>query len=319
MVEKSGVSVVIPTYNEEKSIEKLIELLSKQTYSIDEIIISDANSKDKTLEILKKYVELGHNIKFAKRNGFCRGSGRNAGINTAKNDLIALIDAGSYPEKDWIENLLNEYNSKDDIVFGCVKPIHNNLIQFSLSVLIVGKSSQEITISPTVSSMLINKKTWLKVGKFKESKNGDYIVEDLMFINEIKKSNKQIHYAKRAIVNWILPSNISKIFLRFLEYSSGGIKSGFYEIWHHGIIRNILILLILLILSYFNVFLILILPFLLLIRSYLYLKEKIIYKKMNLLDKVKSLLTLSFILTLVDLASIFGVFKWLFDYKKASE
>lgn len=51
------VSIVIPAYNEEKSIEKTIKTLLNQSYKDFEIIVVDNNSKDKTYEITSKYVK----------------------------------------------------------------------------------------------------------------------------------------------------------------------------------------------------------------------------------------------------------------------
>ena len=107
MTTKKPISVVVPTYNEEKTIGSLLEALINQSYPIDEIVISDFNSKDKTIDIVNKYIDDGNNITLAKRRRKCRGAGRNSGILSAKNHIIALIDAGSIPEKNWIENLIS--------------------------------------------------------------------------------------------------------------------------------------------------------------------------------------------------------------------
>ena len=48
------VSIIIPTYNRAKTIERCIESLQRQTYSNFEIIIVDDNSNDNTEEIVKR-------------------------------------------------------------------------------------------------------------------------------------------------------------------------------------------------------------------------------------------------------------------------
>ena len=53
-MEKINISVIIPTYNEEKNISKLIKALLSQSFLPDEIIISDGHSKDNTLKIVQK-------------------------------------------------------------------------------------------------------------------------------------------------------------------------------------------------------------------------------------------------------------------------
>ena len=53
-MEKINISVIIPTYNEEKNISTLINALLSQSFLPDEIIISDGHSKDNTLKIVQK-------------------------------------------------------------------------------------------------------------------------------------------------------------------------------------------------------------------------------------------------------------------------
>lgn len=48
------VSIVIPTFNSEKTIKKTLETIINQTYQNIEIIISDNGSTDNTINIIKK-------------------------------------------------------------------------------------------------------------------------------------------------------------------------------------------------------------------------------------------------------------------------
>ena len=52
------ISFIIPTYNSEKTIYKTIDSIYKQGYSNKEIILIDAGSTDKTLEIARQFKEL---------------------------------------------------------------------------------------------------------------------------------------------------------------------------------------------------------------------------------------------------------------------
>jgi len=49
------VSVVIPTYNSEKTLEKCLKSIGEQTYGNIEIIAVDKFSEDETVEIAKSY------------------------------------------------------------------------------------------------------------------------------------------------------------------------------------------------------------------------------------------------------------------------
>ena len=92
-------SVIIPTFNEEKYLPKLLESIKKQTYKDYEIIVADATSKDRTRQMAKKY-----NCRVIK--GGMPAIGRNNGAKIAKGDILLFLDADSIIEKDFISNAL---------------------------------------------------------------------------------------------------------------------------------------------------------------------------------------------------------------------
>lgn len=310
------ITVVVPTFNEEKSIKKLLDTLVNQTHKIDEIIISDANSKDNTISIIKSYIKFGHNIKLANRVGICRGAGRNSGIYEASNDIVALIDAGSFPQNNWLEKLLEKYRNKFSIVFGSVKPIYNNLLDYCLSVLIIGKKNKEELIYPSVSSMILNKYSWNNLGRFKESNDGSYIVEDLLFIDKIKSSSFDIFFNNEAIVNWNVSMNYFEIIKRFSEYSQGGLKSGYARNWHLGIFKNFLLLILILISSYYIIWFILLIIPAILLRSYSYLRKNNFFKKFNFFKKIACIFLFAYVLIITDIATIIGLINWIVKFKR---
>lgn len=84
------ISFIIPTLNEEKTIEATLVALDR--YSGDkEIIISDGKSSDRTIEIAKKYTDkiVIHNSE--KRQNIAEG--RNDGAGISKGDYIIFVDA----------------------------------------------------------------------------------------------------------------------------------------------------------------------------------------------------------------------------------
>ncbi len=53
------ISVVVPAYNEEAVIERCLNALVNQIVPVDEILVVDNNSTDRTAEIAEKYREYG--------------------------------------------------------------------------------------------------------------------------------------------------------------------------------------------------------------------------------------------------------------------
>ena len=79
-------SIIIPTYNEEKYLPILLESIKKQSFEDYEIIVADANSTDNTRNIAQEY---GCIIV----DGGLPAIGRNNGANVAKGDILLFLDS----------------------------------------------------------------------------------------------------------------------------------------------------------------------------------------------------------------------------------
>ncbi len=104
------VSVIVCAKNEEKRIKNCLKSLRQN--KVDEIILVDGSSADRTVEISKKYI---NKLIISKKKSLT--ADRQLGINAAKNNLIAMIDADHILHNNSIEKLLFDLNSyKFDIV-----------------------------------------------------------------------------------------------------------------------------------------------------------------------------------------------------------
>ncbi len=115
-------SIVIPTLNEEKYLPKLLDSIKNQSFKDYEIIVVDANSKDKTRPTAKKY---GCRIV----NGGKPPIARNKGAKAAKGDILFFIDADCIIGKDFLKKSLDEIKRKNLDVAGCyVRPLGKKAI-----------------------------------------------------------------------------------------------------------------------------------------------------------------------------------------------
>ena len=99
------ISIIIPTYNEEKYIPKLLSSLKKQSFQDFEVIVADNNSIDKTKKIVKKF---GYKV----IKGGAPGVARNNGAKVAKGDLLFIDADVEIRNIHLIGNFLNEIKSK---------------------------------------------------------------------------------------------------------------------------------------------------------------------------------------------------------------
>jgi len=113
-------SVLIPVYNEEKTIKKCIDrVLSANTLKMDlEIIVSDNNSTDNTKEILKSIKDPRVKLLFKEKNEG-KGSNIKNALSQATGDIILFQDADLEYSPESFEDLLNPFfQNEADVVYG---------------------------------------------------------------------------------------------------------------------------------------------------------------------------------------------------------
>lgn len=104
-------SVVVVAYNEEKNIADCIKSLLNQSKKAEEILVIDDGSKDKTAEIASKFP-----VKVFKNKNMERSRARNFGWKKAKHPIILFAEADSVFHKDWIKNILKQFEKGADAV-----------------------------------------------------------------------------------------------------------------------------------------------------------------------------------------------------------
>ena len=95
-----SVTVIIPVYNEERSIEGCIRSLRKQSVPL-EIIVVDDGSKDNSVKICEDL-----KIRVLRQGHKGPGAARNLGARNAKGDILILIDADMVFEPDFVAKLI---------------------------------------------------------------------------------------------------------------------------------------------------------------------------------------------------------------------
>lgn len=95
------VSVIIPVYNEQNSINDALESITDQSYKNLELIIVDDGSTDKTLEIIKKF-----KVKILSQDHKGPGVARNFGAAKATGEILIFVDADMTFDKDFVTDLV---------------------------------------------------------------------------------------------------------------------------------------------------------------------------------------------------------------------
>lgn len=98
-----SVSIIVPIYNEEYYIEQCLQSLIAQNYpGIVEILCVDGGSQDRTKDIVEYFAKTHQKIRLLANPYKVQAEGLNIGIQLAKGDIIARIDAHGFYEMDYI-------------------------------------------------------------------------------------------------------------------------------------------------------------------------------------------------------------------------
>ncbi|MBC7981832.1 glycosyltransferase [Candidatus Parcubacteria bacterium] len=113
------ISFIIPTLNEEKTIEKILSCISQYSGK-KEVIISDGKSTDKTIELVSKYT--GKIVVHDKPHRQTIGEARNDGALIATGDFLVFLDADTYIESvdNFFETLLKVFSENKEMVAATV-------------------------------------------------------------------------------------------------------------------------------------------------------------------------------------------------------
>lgn len=110
------VSVVIPTYNVEKYLNRTIQSVLSQAGVTVEVIILDDGSTDNTVSVAKCWLENDQRVRFYQLNHSGVSHARNVGIKLAKYDYIQFVDGDDFLAEDFYLNIKAWFKGHPDIV-----------------------------------------------------------------------------------------------------------------------------------------------------------------------------------------------------------
>lgn len=130
------ISIIIPVYNAQNTLKKLLESILSQTYSNYEVIIVDDGSTDKSFEIMKNIANQNTKIKIFSKKNEGPGLTRKFGYNKATGDLMFFLDSDDVLyDENVLSKIVHIYiENKFDILFFNFISINNgkNIISNAL-------------------------------------------------------------------------------------------------------------------------------------------------------------------------------------------
>jgi glycosyltransferase involved in cell wall biosynthesis len=171
------ISIVIPAFNEEAFLPRLLASIEEQDYRDYEIIVADNNSADGTREVaLKRGARVVP--------GGIPGVGRNRGAEVARGEYILFLDADTVLPEGFISSILSRFE-KDfvDICVPWIKPIdganqiYSTIFQFSNTFFKLMEAIQPQGLGVCI---LVTRRLHRRIGGFSEKQR---VSEDFDYIN----------------------------------------------------------------------------------------------------------------------------------------
>ncbi len=109
-------SIIIPCYNSEEYLPRLLECLKKQSYKKLEIILIDDGSTDSTLKIMEKFkkeVKFNVIIKSQKNKGL--GGAINTGLKLVTGEFFSYINSDDLIVDDYVEKFVNYFKNDESV------------------------------------------------------------------------------------------------------------------------------------------------------------------------------------------------------------
>lgn len=174
-----NISVIIPTLNEQETIEKTLESIGNSEGT--EVIVSDGGSTDKTVDLCQRYAHV-----INSRPG--RGSQMNTGASAASGDVLLFLHADTILPENWRDSVLSAM-SDENTAGGA----------FSLSIDSDRRSHRIIAATANVRTRItgipygdqgifVRRSVFERVGGFKDIP----IMEDVDLMRRLKKVGKII-------------------------------------------------------------------------------------------------------------------------------
>lgn len=108
------VSIIVPVYNGEKTIERCLRSIQNQSYSNIEVLVVNDGSSDHTERIIRKYAQGDSRFRYIKKENSGVSDSRNAAMAEAKGDYFQFVDGD-----DWLVKQATEEFINTALTYGC--------------------------------------------------------------------------------------------------------------------------------------------------------------------------------------------------------
>lgn len=228
---KPFVTIIVPCFNEELTLENCVTSLLKQSYKMKEIIIVNDGSTDKTRSVAGKIAKRNPDVVrvFSKENGG-KASALNYGLAKAAGEIVVCIDADSVFLKDTVRQLVLSFRERGVVAVGGNVRVANRrklLTKLQAVEYITGLNLQRRAFAYLNCMQVISG----AIGAFRKDKlvdiggySRDSIVEDMDVTVSLARTEGKVVYNSRAIAYTEAPENIRDFIKQRYRWTFGGLE-----------------------------------------------------------------------------------------------
>lgn len=227
------VSIIVPCFNEEKTLAGTVESLLAMDYPKDklEILIVDDGSSDQTRHIGETLAQTHSGVQFFSKENGGKWTALNFGIPRSKGEFIGCLDADSFVAPDALLEVVKKFEDspRADAMVPVMKVLGpKNLLELMQSAeytfgIFVKKTFDNlaaISVLPGPFS-IYRKEVFDKIGLFKHAHN----TEDMEMAFRMHANHLHIENAHTAVVYTKVPDTLRKLLKQRTRWSQGFLQN----------------------------------------------------------------------------------------------
>lgn len=225
-------TIVVPCWNEERTVVKTINSLLNLDYPKDklEIIIVDDGSTDNTWDVIQRFKD-NPQVKLIHKENGGKHTAVNLAITQSTSEIIGCLDADSFVDKNALREIAHSFNTDPEVM--AVTPmliVHEpkTILQkmqgteYHLGAFIkrILSPLDGINVTPGPFS-IFRREVFDKIGLYKKAHN----TEDMEFALRMQSHHMRIRNAHTAKVHTSAPGTLYKLYRQRLRWSYGSMKN----------------------------------------------------------------------------------------------
>ncbi|MBU3669009.1 MAG: glycosyltransferase [Candidatus Taylorbacteria bacterium] len=224
---KPSVTIIVPIWNEEKTVVKTVLSLLDLNYPKDKlkIMVVDDGSKDNSWSVVQQFKDHPQVLLHQKENGG-KYTALNYAIEHATTEYIGCLDADSFVDSEALNHIMPYFNEEGvvavtpsmkiknpDTILGMVQNAEYNMGIFTRKMLGL-LDAQYVTPGPF---SIFRRSIFQEVGLYKHAHN----TEDLEMALRIQDRHYKIRNAHKAVVYTVGPRTLYKLYKQRVRWTGG--------------------------------------------------------------------------------------------------